>query len=47
MYDKGGTQQKIFHIQKVDGEQSGSQNLNKTSKISQKIYTPSLSKLNK
>ena len=40
MYDKGGAQQKIFHLQKVDGEQSGSQNWRKTSKILEKnIYT--------
>ena len=30
---RGGTQQQIFHLQKVDGEQSGSQNWRKTSKF--------------
>ena len=38
MYDKGGNQQKIFHLQKVDGEQSGSQNWRKTSKFLEKKY---------
>ena len=38
MYDKGGAQQKIFHLQKVDGEQSGSQNWRKTSKFLGKKY---------
>ena len=35
---RGGNQQKIFHSQKVDGEQSGSQNWRKTSKFLQKKY---------
>ena len=38
MYDKGGNQQKIFHLQKVDGEQSRSQNWRKTSKFLEKKY---------
>ena len=38
MDDKGGAQQKIFHLQKVDGEQSGSQNWRKTSKFLEKKY---------
>ena len=38
MYDTGSTQQKNFHLQKVDGGQSGSQNWRKTSKF-QNIYT--------
>ena len=37
---RGGNQQKIFHLQKVDGEQSGSQKWRKTSKCLEKnIYT--------
>ena len=35
---RGGTQQKIFHLQKVDGEQSRSQNWRKTSKFLEKKY---------
>ena len=38
MYDKGGTQQEKFHLQKVDGGQSGSQNWRKTSKFLEKKY---------
>ena len=47
MYDKGeGNKQKIFHLQKVDGEQSGSQNWRKTSKFLEKnIYTFVMSKM--
>ena len=33
MYDKGDTQQKIFHLKKVDEEQLGSKNWRKTSKF--------------
>ena len=35
---KGGTQQNIFHLQKVNGEQSGSQNWRKMSKFLEKKY---------
>ena len=35
---RGGNQQKIFHLLKVDGEQSGSQNWRKTSKFLGKKY---------
>ena len=38
MYDKGGTQQEKFHLQKVDGGQSGSQNWRKTSKFLEEKY---------
>ena len=34
----GGTQQKIFHLQKEDEQQSGSQNWRKTSKCLEKKY---------
>ena len=35
---RGGTQQKLFHLKKVDGEQSVSQNWRKTSKFLEKRY---------
>ena len=38
MYDKGGTQQEKFHLQKVDGGQSGSQNWRKASKFLEEKY---------
>ena len=35
---RGSTQQKLFHLNKVYGEESGSQNWRKTSKFLEKNY---------
>ena len=40
---RGGCQQKIFHLQKGDGGQSGSQDLMKTVDLSGKTYISSIS----